>query len=234
MDALEQTYRRNAGSVQSRRTRSALRRDAAIDLGVFTASAWAAFQFRWELKDLMWGLWLSSLVVGYSLILWGTWWSAGWNKKVAGMPTSPILKGIVYIGVALAVMLQAAFFTIHFGGFHLGHAAFLNNFFPLGPATNGQGPFDFLVYLPRAVAMGWPLVVGSAVSSRAAFEKARTVFNPMTAYINVLRMHLMIFVLAGARIAGLDNRWLYVFVLFVYFFPFRAVRDLVVPGRAEP
>lgn len=211
------------------------RLSATIDLGTFLATAAVAFAARWELRDLLWGLWLSSLLVGYSLIGWGIYWSVGFGTRPAAAGNSAVWQALLTVGAVVAALFNLAFFTVHFGGFHLVHGLFLNQFFPLAPGTPevGGNPFGYLQQLPQALRLGWPLVLGSIVSSRQAFQAARREFKPAVPYLNVIRMHLLIFVLVAARIANFDNRWLYVGILFVYFFPFRAVRELVT-GREPP
>jgi Family of unknown function (DUF6498) len=211
------------------------RRAGLFDLAAFGATAAAAYLLRWDLAQFIWGLWLSSLTVGYALIVYGIWSTTFPRDAQVPAPTSPaslwrVLPGLCGPGVRLAgAAFLLAFFTVHFGMFHFVHAVFLGMFFPL---AGGHEP-GFASVLPNAalaLRSGWPLVVGSAISHRAAFSRARTGFRPDTPYRSVIRMHILIFVFAGARIAGWDSRLLYLVVLFFYFFPFGALRELL--GRA--
>jgi Family of unknown function (DUF6498) len=198
-----------------------------VDLVTFVGTVIAAFLLDWQTRELVWGLWLPSLIVGYGLILYGL--PMGMRGQIAraeGSSTPAWARTIGLAASAVGTLFMVAFFTVHFGGFHLVHGVFLNTFFPITPPGNHE-PFDYLRYLTRAMAFGWPLVLGSLVSARGAFVKAGQGFNPMGIYGNVVRMHLLIFVFAFAAAAELDQRWLYVVVLFFYFFPLRALKHLL-------
>ena len=45
-------------------------RDLALDLLAFAGTVACATIFRWEARDVIWGLWISSLTVGYATIVW--------------------------------------------------------------------------------------------------------------------------------------------------------------------
>jgi hypothetical protein len=203
----------------------------AVDLLSFVGTAVAAVWLGWATRDLIWGLWLSSLTIGYATLLLSIGGQYWFTHRL------PIGEEIVHPAGRLAVrgvsigmgLFTAAFFTVHFGGFHLVHGAFLNAFFPLAPG--GSDPFDYLALLPEAARIGWPLMLGSLVSARHDLRQAPDDSNFMRPYLNVIRMHLLIFVFAGAAAVDLDQRWLYVVVLFFYFFPFREIRRLL-PGRS--
>ncbi len=112
-----------------------------------------------------------------------------------------------------------AFFTLHFGMFHFGQAAFLIDFFPLG--ERGQtGDFEHLM---QALLRYWWFVPAAALAERGAFilppmppappptsvrgtdieaRKARQSYGAAQMwrpYINVVRMHLLIFFFAFAQ-----------------------------------
>jgi len=202
-------------------------RPLLLDLIAFLGTAAAAVVLRWEVRELVWGLWLSSLVIGYATIVLSIGRQYWFTKE-------PAVKGEFHGAARVVVRLLTiflglfalAFFTVHFGGFHLGHGAFLNQFFPVTPA-DGSDVFAYLGALPTIVALGWPMVFGSAISSRNDLMNADSDAGMMRPYLNVVRMHLLIFVFAGAAAANLDQRWLYLIVLLFYFFPFREVRRLL-------
>ena len=73
----------------------------------------------------------------------------------------------------------------------------------------------------------WPFVLFSAVAMGPAFARAlRTEMKQavMMPYRNVIRMHFMIFILAGLHMAGVPDLALYP-TLLLYFFPWDLVRD---------
>ena len=45
--------------------------DAWPDALAFATGLAMAWYFQWQTRDLVWSLWLSSLLVGYAMIVWG-------------------------------------------------------------------------------------------------------------------------------------------------------------------
>ena len=223
------------------------------DVLAFAAGLALAWFGEWQTKDLVWSLWLSSLLVGYAMIVWMIFSPAlfiatkAWPDRVVlkGQSTGPIVVG----GSLLAVggLFLLGFFTIHFGGFHYVHASFLNMFFPLVP---GKTQGSFLGLFGQVFAAYWPFVLVAAVAERKAFRwpdgakqvpdtavtaaaiaarKARNsglggMDGMMTPYKNVVRLHLLIFFFAFASFVHLQNFAVYAAVYAVYFFPWRLVK----------
>jgi hypothetical protein len=201
-------------------------RNALPDLLAFGATAVASFVLRWNLPELVWGLWLSSLLVGYALIVWGIFAAA--YRHTAAVPATGTGAAVRALG-GLGALFMLAFFTVHFGGFHFVHGVFLGAFFPL---TAEPGGFDDVAgNAMLALGTGWPLVATSAIAMRDAFVRAGRQFTPQTPYKSVIRMHVLIFVFAGAHVVGLDSRILYIIVLFFYFFPLRSLLELGASER---
>ncbi len=201
---------------------------------------------EWQTKDLVWSLWLSSLVVGYAMIVWNIFGPTlmrlrQLRENDAPVATKTALGGVYLIGG----LFMMAFFTVHFGGFHFVHSVFLNAFFPMtdGETRGFPGP---TVYF-RVVREYWPFVIVAAVAERQAFRwpepaaqvpdtavsvvaieqrKARSgagdqMIGP---YKNVIRLHLLIFFFAFASFAKLESFLVYAVVYAVYFFPWRLVK----------
>lgn len=224
----------------------------AVALGVGLAVArWAG----WSAGDLIWSLWLSSLVVGYATIVWMighpvfmltalTWRSR--NEPLNGSNSLIGFVAVVFIGAAFML----AFFTVHFGGFHVVHAGFLLHFFPLdipgvaNPALAGKEVYlevfrRYWVFLPsaflshRAVFMATPLTLDAErwVKSLVKNSKKSKGFF-LAPYANVLRLHALIFFFGFAAYAGLDNFAVYAVIYLAYFFPWRLVlRDKVLSAQ---
>jgi hypothetical protein len=118
------------------------------------------------------------------------------------------------------------FFTIHFGGFHFVHSIFLNGMFPIlnetpFGKTPGQTGFFFFDLIEVSFSNYWLFIVASAASSfESIFKtmKGREINFMLEPYKNVVKMHLMIFVIAFAGMAGFYNFILYA-TLVLYFFP---------------
>lgn len=205
----------------------------------------------WQTKDLVWSLWLSSLLVGYAMIVWGIFGTGilvavkAWGERamLRNEPRASLAVG----GAALLIggLFLLAFFTVHFGMFHFVHSVFLNSFFPMLPGRN-TGPSAVLYW--RVLHDYWPFVLVAAVAERQAFRlpgpdmsapdtpvKAADIdrrlakgkaglTGMMTPYRNVVRLHLLIFFFAFAHFAKLENFLVYAVVYAVYFFPWRLVR----------
>ncbi|OFV80388.1 MAG: hypothetical protein A2Y78_04695 [Acidobacteria bacterium RBG_13_68_16] len=135
-------------------------------------------------------------------------------------------------------LFMLGFFTFHFGLFHLVHGVFLNGFFPLVRETPvGKSPdqvFGIMGSCAReAVVRYWPFVAASALSRLSAYTAAfettdgSMLFKP---YLNVIRMHVMIFVFAFLGAAGLQSYALYP-LLAAYFLPVGGVLSLLRSRR---
>ncbi|MBL7077587.1 MAG: hypothetical protein ISS31_08950 [Kiritimatiellae bacterium] len=185
------------------------RRDLVLDGLAFVVTVGLAAWLGWEAKDLIWGLWVSSLCVGYAYIV---------TTIVMAVVQAEGVGRVVMGGVGVFML---AFFTVHFGMFHYVHSVFLNGFFPL--IEEGKGFPSLPVVLTTALREYWPIVVATFVSRWTDFPFRQKVSlsgqdTMMKPYANVIRMHLLIFVFAGLHAAGLSRYAVYP-VLIAYFFP---------------
>lgn len=185
--------------------------------------AWAIL-FQWEARDVIWGLWISSLVVGYGFILFAIvsmlW---GEEERVLGsrqtLPGAELLKGRIIAGLMLL-----AFFSVHFCMFHYGHSFFLNLFFPLAPEDKTYSG-SFFRTISICLKLYWPIVLSTFISRLPDFrpqgpDDEGSVF--LKPYASVIRMHILIFVFAGLSVADIAHYALYP-VLAFYFFPWAMV-----------
>lgn len=211
------------------------------DLCGFVVGLGLAWMLGWQTRDLVWGLWLSSLVIGYLTIVMGI--LGGVSRTVED--NNPI--GWI-IGIFGSLFLLA-FFTVHFGGFHFVHSVFLNQFFPIAPEAKGSFGPGMNGYL-RVVANYWPWLIAAAIAERTVVVKAwrgvvpkeagrstshpmaKPGFNPGSAYVNVIRMHLLIFFFAGVSFLGIESFAVYAVVYAVYFFPWSFMKDTIVSRKA--
>jgi hypothetical protein len=211
---------------------------------------------RWDAGDLVWSLWLSSLVVGYSVIVWtiaqpalemgrGAW------KARALTASHPAALLAFWSILILGVLFALGFFTIHFGMFHYIHSQLMISFFPIdigGPAgsANDAGLSTYLEILRRY----WTFLPAAFLAERAAFMKKPLLvrLDPSFAepagsigrkrsrgqdllwapYRSVTRMHMLIFFFFFAHFARLENFVVYAVVYAAYFFPWRMVRRSAV------
>jgi hypothetical protein len=220
---------------------------AAPDALAFALGITVAWWAHWNAGDLIWSLWLSSLVVGYATILWiigvpcVAFAIVGWKTRHdAGCSPRTMLTLWAIVLVVGTFML--AFFTVHFGGFHYVHSQLLLSFFPIeGPGIPHTGWAAKATYF-EVFRRYWLFLPSAFLSHRAAFLRAPITLDPnrllsslagqdrgkggafAEPYRNVLRMHGLIFFFFFAHFAHLENFIVYAVVYAVYFFPWRLVR----------
>ena len=148
--------------------------DAWPDALAFVAGLGLAWYFQWETRDLVWGLWLSSLLVGYAMIVWGIFGpgiflaNKAWEQRAdfAVESKGPAVAGGAVLLVGGLFML--AFFTVHFGMFHFVHSIFLNSFFPVDPGQGRSFPGPALYW--EVFQRYWWFLPTAAIAERAAFR----------------------------------------------------------------
>jgi hypothetical protein len=205
-----------------------------LDLLAFAAGLGMAWAFGWQAKDLVWSLWLSSLVVGYTTIVLSIARGAWGASRTSSTLSAPV-RGALALGGGGFLL---AFFTVHFGGFHFVHSVFLNLFFPVvDPRTFPGG--DLYAEVFRRY---WPFLAAAFLAERGALQAAWGASSDFrqvgggdlmgAPYRNVVRMHLLIFFFFFAGMAGLDSFGIYAVVFAVYFFPWRTLFRR--PGSTVP
>ena len=221
------------------------------DALAFAVGLAVAYWAGWTAGDLIWSLWLSSLVVGYATIAWTignpavvltvvAWRDRNESNTLRGLVT---FTALILVGAAFLL----GFFTLHFGGFHFIHSGFLLHWFPIdGPGIEHPGMGGKAVYL-EVVRRYWVFLPSAFLSHRAAFMRlaptldANRWFESLSRngkashnlviepYRNVLRLHVLIFFFAFAHFAKLENFAVYAVIYAVYFFPWRLVRREAAP-----
>jgi hypothetical protein len=221
--------------------------DAVAFVAVITVAWWAS----WNAGDLVWSLWLSSLVVGYSTIVWMIAQPAfeiaraSWkDRALVGSNLRPLI--VLWALLLTGALFVLAFFTIHFVGFHYGHSQFLISFFPIGSAHGMDAGMSTYVEVARRY---WPALPSAFLAHRAAFlrkplslgwgtsvasfARDNKVSDWMTEpYRNVMRMHFLIFFFFIAHFAKLENFAVFAVVYAVYYFPWRLVRRPATPAAS--
>ena len=148
----------------------------ALGLGVARFAGWTT-------TDLVWSLWLSSLVVGYAMIVWMVVRPGLDMARVVlrerELATQVIResKGPAIAGGAVLLLgglVMLAFFTIHFGGFHYVHSQFLSTFFPIDGGDAGRvGTAGMSTYVEVARRY-WLFLPSAFLAERAAFARQPT------------------------------------------------------------
>ena len=139
---------------------------AWLDGIAFVFGLGLAWGLRWNTTDLVWSLWLSSVVVGYATTVWSIFGplvffgskACAERGLLVGTPKRPAVLGVA--AMFLGGLFLLAFFTVHFGMFHFVHAVFLQGFFPVKgePVVTGTPPASlycevfqrYWVFLPAA------------------------------------------------------------------------------------
>ncbi len=144
------------------------------DALAFAGGLALAWHFRWETRDLVWSLWLSSLVVGYAMIVWMlirpvvVVGSRAWGVRdsLGGEGMGSVLLAGAAAGLGGLFLL--AFFTVHFGGFHFVHSVFLKAFFPLEAGAERGTPG--LAFYGEVFQRYWWFLPAAAIAERGAFR----------------------------------------------------------------
>lgn len=225
-------------------------RSAWPDALAFALGLAVAYAASWTTTDLVWSLWLSSLVVGYAMILWTIVRPAfriGRSITRAELAAAGPSLAILAAGGLAVGGFMLAFFTVHFGGFHYVHSQFLHAFFPLEPGSARGFSADLSTYA-EVVRRYWHFLPAAFIAERAGFRskhddmvddlsvtaeaiarrhKRNAMKTPgfMAPYRNVVRMHFLIFFFAIVHAIGLEHFAVYTVVYAVYFFPFRRLRQ---------
>lgn len=105
--------------------------DVAPDVVAFGLGVTFAWYTGWQTTDLVWSLWLSSLLIGFMTIILTILGGGNFVTKVdLSSSNAPRREVVAGIGLFMAVFLLL-FFSVHFCAFHAGHASFLSSFFPV-------------------------------------------------------------------------------------------------------
>ncbi len=198
----------------------------------FFLSLCLAWYFNWCSKDLIWSLWLSSLIVGLLIIMWGvicTFFRKSIPIAKELKKESPVKKLLFVLGALFlltAIALYSTFIVFHFSAFHFGHAVFLNFFFPIFDMETIPFPPD----LSELKNFYWPIYgeymtfIPVAIWAQRDAFRFSSGFNPIGPYKNVVKMHLLIFFFAFAFAMKLENFVVYAIVYAFFFFPWEVFR----------
>jgi hypothetical protein len=187
----------------------------------FIISILSAYYLNFQTIDVVWSLWISSLLFGYVVFFA--------YSITLFIKTKDAKKSLIML----------VFFSFHFMIFHLVHANVLSEFFPLSFDIDNINPLkDFNVgifttlYENFIKPYAWFIFAIIIAEKDAIFKPFLTqntdknfMFYP---YKNVIKMHIMLFVFALAFKLEIDNFALLVVVYFVYFLPWNDIKKLVV------
>lgn len=188
---------------------------------LFAFGLGAAWANDWRLHDVIWGFWITSLSVGYLMIIGILFHQAAHQIRDLGLPPLQAWGGALFL---------LGFFSFHFGFFHWGHAQFLTAFLDWPAATE----FSFRL-LPGILASYWPIVLAGLLFrlsdlrdyiSREFVElsRAQDVSKAagdamMLPYAGVIRLHLAIFGLFGLALLDLPDLVMFALAYAWFFLP---------------
>jgi hypothetical protein len=186
------------------------------DLLGFLASLAIAWIFHWQAKDLVWSLWLSSLIAGILITIWIFIFRRENYSKLDDASFS-LYRFIIVLSKGVCMFVV---YTAFFGGFLLVDSIFLNYFYPIESSNHEiflEWPFYFQV-----IKNYWPFVL---ITIATEFKELKTLKNSkpfmmIKPYLNIIRMHLLIFFIAGITLIKLNSFYVYAAASFLYFFPF--------------
>jgi hypothetical protein len=157
-------------------------RSALPDLVAFLVGLAVAWARGWNTTDLIWSLWLSSLVIGYALIVWavaqpalellGLGWQHRAEVEASFTQHSPKQVALLLAIALVGALFYLAFFTTHFGFFHYIQSQLLLGLYPLGDGFTTMNRATFAEVLRR---YSWALP-SAFLARRYAF--ARRTFVP--------------------------------------------------------
>lgn len=193
-----------------------------FEAATFVGTLALAFGLGWRTSDLIWGLWISSLSIGFFVVL------AGGVQRILRTDATVLERMFSTIGAIGSLVL----FSVHFGLAHFLYAAILDLLMPLmehpgrvyvGKLTwSGGTPFSFWETLGIALATYWPMVILNGVRERHIIwtSKATTGKEPEP-YIAIVRLHFLVMGLGAVYALGLESFPVYAAVYTLLYSPAR-------------
>ena len=193
-----------------------------LDILAFCLTASMAFLFEWQSNELCWGLWISSLLTGWVVIISsvlrtllhlagipllreedldekGDPLSAFFRSKTFGSKTNdaknPIASWPVILVGAGSIAI-GAFTWFHFTFFHTVHAMLMSFFLQMEPKNlfgpNGFINADKMVVFDYLITHYWPMILGTFIARRGIILAGNPGLNLKAIYQGVVRIHIFI------------------------------------------
>jgi len=194
---------------------------------------------KWTAADMVWSLWITSLTIGFGYLFAGVI-----SKALRGADESSLMNrlfqdsipnGIKFGVLFIGMIFQLVFFTLHFGFFHFVYSIFLNDFFPIMDRSFERFS-DFLFFTGISLKAYWPVILFTALASLRKFQRIVNQSEAnfaKSAYINVIKIHVSIFLFAGLSTTEMQA-WMLAVVFVVYFFPFGAIFEFLKNLKKKP
>jgi hypothetical protein len=196
---------------------------------------------NWTAGNMVWSLWITSLITGYGYLIAGIISNSFGNAILSEENlVNRLFQGSVHAGIKYGLLIfgllfQLGFFTVHFGLFHFVYSIFLSQFFPIMDRSFERFP-DFLFFVSTSFEAYWPVILFTLVASIRKFQRILSqneVNFTKRAYVNVIKIHLSIFLFAGLSATGI-NEWMFLLIFIIYFFPFSAVFEFLKTQKQKP
>ena len=208
------------------RTRSALKpaeirplTATSLDLLAFIFSLSLAYVLGWSTKDLIWGLWLTSLLSGLSSFL------IGFMRPVVRRGAHPVER-LIFGAIGI---LGLSFFALHFGGFHYIYATMLHGLIPLEPQPNrvylghlswtGTTPFSFFQSFTLALTNYWLFALVNMIHDYRQILEDRIDAETLGPYRSVLKLHILIMGLGLLWLIGIESFIVFTMVFALFYAP---------------
>jgi hypothetical protein len=193
-----------------------------FDILAFLLTAIMAFAFEWQANELCWGLWISSLLTGWAVIISsvlrtllhlagvpllreddldekGDPLSAFFRSKTFGSKTKDAKNPMASwpaILIAVGSIAIGAFTWFHFTFFHTVHALLMSFFLQMEPKNlfgpNGFINADKMVVLNYLITHYWPMILGTSIARRGIIFGGNPGVNLKAIYQGVMRIHFFI------------------------------------------
>ena len=193
-----------------------------FDILAFLLTATMALTFEWQANELCWGLWVSSLLTGWAVIVSSVLrtllhlagipllreedlnekedpLSAYFRSKTFGSKTKDTrnrMNSLPTILVAVGSIAIGAFTWFHFTFFHTVHALLMSFFLQMEP-KNLFGPDGFINanqydIFNYLVTNYWAMILGTFIARRGVIIGGNPGVNLKAIYQGVVRIHVFI------------------------------------------
>jgi len=196
---------------------------------------------NWTAGNMVWSLWITSLITGFCYLFAGLVSNSigsgilSEDSLVNRLFQDSIHSGIKYGLLIIGILFQLVFFTVHFGLFHFVYSIFLSQFFPIMDRSFERFP-DFLFFVNTSLKAYWPVILFTLFASIRKFQRILSqneVDFTKRAYVNVVKIHISIFLFAGVSATGIKE-WMFLLIFVIYFFPFSAVFEFLKNLKQKP
>jgi len=193
-----------------------------FDILAFLLTGFSAFYFEWQANELCWGLWVSSLLTGWTVIVFSV---LRILLRLAGVPLlreedlgeqndplsayfrsktfSKNLKdkknpfaSLPTILMMVGSIVIGVFTWFHFTFFHTVHAMLMSFFLQMEPldlfGPNGFINADKGVVLAYLIENYWPMILGTFIARRGIILSGNPGVNLKAIYGGVMRIHFFI------------------------------------------